>query len=110
LISKELSPLIKTKPDYAVVKFEVREFVLIKDSLQLELKNVFTRTSPVLSSDKVNAEFLIRVDKVDEFRSNLPVATIDLTRFRGRELQLLPVVGILPEYAKLQRIDSVKVN
>jgi hypothetical protein len=110
LISKSLSPLIKTKPDYAVVKFEVREFVIINDSLQLELKNVFARTNPILSSNKVNAEFLIRVDKVEEYRSNPPVATIDLTRFRGRELQLLPVVSILPEYVKLQRIDSVKVN
>jgi hypothetical protein len=110
LISKDLSSLIKTNPDYTVVKFEVKEFVTINDSLQLALKNVFYRTTPQLTSKKVNAQFMIRKDKVDEFRSNLPEATLDLTRYRGKELVLLPTIEVVPDYVKLQKVDSVKVN
>ena len=110
LIGRQLNQMLKTNPDYVNIKFRVIEFVLIQDSLELELVNVPARARPLLENGKVNAEFKIRIDKVDNFRAALPTAKLDVSGLKVSAINILPKIENLPDYVRVQHIDSVSVK
>lgn len=109
-LSKKLNSFLKSTPEEVKVEFKVMEFIPLHDSASIVLFGVPARVNPILDRKKVNVVYTIRKDRLKDFQDQMPEAVLDLSNLRRGQHKVLPKIYDLPEYVRLEHIDSVSIK
>ncbi len=103
------SALIKRDPPTIAVIFDVEKMITIEDSIAIAVENVPPTVSKV-EGQSIPVTLLIPQNSMQEFKIESVRAVLDLRNFRRGAATLLPRIDGLPPFAKVLKVDSVKIQ
>jgi hypothetical protein len=106
------SELIRRNPPVVEIIFEVGEVTTIRTSIKLELVNIPNASRVNLGSDSIMASLQVPRTRMADFSeaSGRIRAILDLQDSRSGAKKLLPTLTGVPTYAKIIKMDSVRLR
>jgi hypothetical protein len=103
---------IKRDPPVVEVMFEVGQILNKEEVVKLDLKNSPAGWRIMKDMDSIHYVVQIPMGRVDAFVEGIKgiKATLDLTDVRSGAVKMVPDIRGIPSYAKLVRVDSVRVK
>lgn len=102
---------LKRNPPVVEVIFEVGEIIEKEKKIKLELLNVNPAFNLTQESDSIECALEIPLGRREDFRRLTSLkAVIDVKNLARGQKKILPIISGLPGYARLIRIDSVRLK
>jgi hypothetical protein len=103
------SDVIKRDPPTVAVRFDVQPMRILQDSLLIAAKNI-PSTISFIQTRYIPVTFAVPENQVKNFKSDSLRAVLDLRNFRRGEAKILPKIEGLPPFAKVIKIDTVRIR
>jgi hypothetical protein len=103
------SDIIKRDPPTVAVMFDVERMRIVQDSLLVTAENI-PSTISFIQTRYIPVTFSIPENQLSNFKSDSLHAVLDLSNFRRGEAKILPKIKGLPPFAKVVKMDTVRIR